>query len=220
MKLNGVYHKGALDHFPLHLAVGESLGPRRWRGLLRLRQIPSGAAQSAIRKTTGSISPGPSSTGRSMPTVGSMIPTRRQVTCSITTLWARRCSGRRVPGSGPLRLTEALGKAVRLSVKADGFSLPYLLAGALATALYGFLGLCVSFGLARRYVGDTWAFLATLGMWFASSLPVYLYFNPFYSHAHSVFAAAVFLWYWQRTRPQRSLAQWAILGSSLAGTTC
>ena len=108
-------------------------------------------------------------------------------------------------------VTVALGKA-GLSVKADGFSLPYLLAGALASALYGFLGLCMSFALARHYVEETWAFLATLGMWFASSLPVYMYFNPFYSHAHSVFAVAIFLWYWQRTRPQRSLAQWAILG--------
>ena len=108
-------------------------------------------------------------------------------------------------------LTEALGKA-GLGVKADGFSLPYLLAGALTTALYGFLGLWMSFAMARLYVGEIWAFFATLGMWFASSLPVYLYFSPFYSHAHSEFAVAVFLWYWQRTRPQRTLAQWAILG--------
>ena len=108
-------------------------------------------------------------------------------------------------------VTEALGKA-GLNVKADGFSLPYLLTGALATALYGFLGLWISFAMARLYVGEIWAFLATLGMWFASSLPVYLYFNPFYSHAHSVFAVAAFLWYWQRTRPQRTLAQWVILG--------
>ncbi len=55
-------------------------------------------------------------------------------------------------------------------------------------------------------------FLATLGLWFASSLPVYMYFNPFYSHAQSVFVVALFLWYWQRTRPERALAQWAILG--------
>jgi hypothetical protein len=108
-------------------------------------------------------------------------------------------------------VTEALGKA-GLNVKADGFSLPYLLTGTLATALYGFLGLCLSYALARLYVGEIWAFFATLGMWFASSLPVYMYFNPFYSHAHSVFAVAIFLWYWQRTRPQRTLAQWVILG--------
>jgi hypothetical protein len=106
---------------------------------------------------------------------------------------------------------EALGKA-GLNVPADGFSKPYILTAALATALYGFLGVSVSFGLARLYVAEKWAFMATLGIWFASSLPVYLYFNPFYSHAHSVFAVGIFLWYWHRTRSQRTMARWAILG--------
>jgi hypothetical protein len=83
---------------------------------------------------------------------------------------------------------------------------------ALATALYGFLGLLISFRLACRYIDERWALLATLGIWFASSLPVYMYFNPSWSHAHSVFAVAVFLWYWQRTRPRRTLTQWVVLG--------
>jgi len=83
---------------------------------------------------------------------------------------------------------------------------------ALATALYGFLGLFISFRLACLYTQERWAWLATLGIWFASSLPVYMYFNPSWSHAHSVFAVAVFLWYWQRTRPARTPGQWVILG--------
>jgi hypothetical protein len=104
-----------------------------------------------------------------------------------------------------------LGKA-GMNVQPDGFSMPYIVTAALVTALCGFLGLYVSFGIARLYVGEMWAFLATLGIWFASSLPVYMYFNPFYSHAQSVFAAGSFLWYWQATRAQRTVAQWAILG--------
>jgi len=95
---------------------------------------------------------------------------------------------------------------------ADGFSAPYLVTMALATALYGFLGLCVSYGLAKRYVPAPWAFLATLGIWFASSLPVYMYFDPAYSHAHSFFSVAVFLWYWCQTRSRRTIAQWMVLG--------
>ena len=105
----------------------------------------------------------------------------------------------------------ALAKAGR-NVQVDGFSKPYVVTAALATALYGFLGLLVSYRLARRYAEGTWAFLATLGIWFASSLPVYMYFDPFYSHSHSVFIVAIFLWYWGRTRSQRSMAQWAVLG--------
>ena len=97
-------------------------------------------------------------------------------------------------------------------IPADGFSLPYLLAMALGTAVYGFLGLLFSYSLARKYVEERWAFLATLGVWGASSLPVYMYFNPSWSHAHSVFAVALFLWYWERTRGSRTFLQWILLG--------
>jgi hypothetical protein len=97
-------------------------------------------------------------------------------------------------------------------VAADGFSRPYVLTMALATALYGFLGIAISFLVARRFVAERFCLLAALAIWFASSLPVYMYFNPAYSHAHSAFAAALLLWYWHRTRPQRSFRQWIVLG--------
>jgi len=88
-----------------------------------------------------------------------------------------------------------------------------MVAMAAGTALYGFLALLMSFVLARRYVSERWAFLATLGIWFASSLPVYMYFNPSWSHAHSAFTVALFLWYWIRTRGARTWLQWAVLGA-------
>lgn len=97
-------------------------------------------------------------------------------------------------------------------IAADGFSKPYLLAMAFGTAVYGFLGLLLSFLLARKYVRDRWAFLATMGIWLASSLPVYMYFNPAWSHAHSAFAVALFVWYWERTRGSRTVWQWTLLG--------
>jgi hypothetical protein len=97
-------------------------------------------------------------------------------------------------------------------VAPDGFSIPYLMAMAVGTAVYGFFGLLLSFLLARKFVPARWAFLATLGIWMASSLPVYMYFNPSWSHTHSAFAVALFLWYWERTRDRRTISQWAILG--------
>jgi Dolichyl-phosphate-mannose-protein mannosyltransferase len=97
-------------------------------------------------------------------------------------------------------------------VPLDGFSRPYMLAMALATALYGFLALWISFRLARKYLPERWAFLATLGIWFGSSLPVYMYFNPSWPHAPSAFSVALFLWYWERTRPERNFKQWVLLG--------
>jgi hypothetical protein len=97
-------------------------------------------------------------------------------------------------------------------VPANGFSWPYRYAMAFASGLYGFLGLFISFRLARKHVGPMWSFVATIAIWWASSLPVYMYFNPSWSHAHSAFVVALFLWYWDATEEHRSLAQWLVLG--------
>jgi hypothetical protein len=97
-------------------------------------------------------------------------------------------------------------------IPADGFSRPYRMVMAVATALYGFLALLLGFDLARRYVDQRWAALAAFGIWFASSLPVYMYFNPSWSHAPSAFSVALFVWYWDRTRGHRGWAAWAALG--------
>ena len=97
-------------------------------------------------------------------------------------------------------------------IASDGFSEPYLVAMAMGTALYGFLAIWISFRLARKFLPERWAFLAALGIWFASSLPVYMYFNPSWSHAHSAFTVALFLYYWDCTRVERTTLQWALLG--------
>jgi hypothetical protein len=109
-----------------------------------------------------------------------------------------------------------LARSLGSAIPADGFSTPYRIAMALATAFYAFLGLLISFRIACKYVDETWALLATLAIWWASSLPVYMYFNPSWSHAHSAFVVALFLWYWHETRDARSLGQWILLGA-LAG---
>ena len=108
-----------------------------------------------------------------------------------------------------VRAYDALGG----HVAADGYSEPYLLGMAFGTAVYGFLSLWISFRLARKYLAERWAFLGTLGIWFASSLPVYMYFNPSWSHAHSAFAVALFVWYWDRTRQSRTTLHWIVLGA-------
>src|SRR5262249_12544706 len=98
------------------------------------------------------------------------------------------------------------------NIAVDGFTAPYRFAMALGTAFYGFLGLFLSFRIAKRFVAERWAFLAVVGIWGGSSLAVYMYFNPSWSHAHSAFAVALFFWYWLETRGARSLRQWILLG--------
>jgi hypothetical protein len=112
----------------------------------------------------------------------------------------------------PVHLGMSVLNRLGLGVQANGFSKPYVLTMAIATALYGFLGLWLSFRLACFYVDERWALLATLGMWFASSLPIYMYFNPSWSHAQSVFIVACFLWHWHHTRKERTFGQWIVLG--------
>jgi len=113
-----------------------------------------------------------------------------------------------VPVHAAVILLNSLGG----NIAADGFSTPYVVTMALATAFYGFLGIFFSYELAKSYFGESWAFLAALGIWFASALPVYMYFNPSWSHAHSAFAVSLFLWYWHRTRNARTTRQWILLG--------
>ncbi len=105
-----------------------------------------------------------------------------------------------------------LARGFGSAVPADGFSAPYRYAMAFGTVFYGFLALLFSFRLALKYVEPLWAFIATLTIWWASSLPVYMYFNPSWSHAQSAFTVAVFLWYWERTRRERTLWRWIFLG--------
>lgn len=106
-----------------------------------------------------------------------------------------------------------LARAFGSSVAADGFSSPYRLAMAVATAFYGFLGLLLAFRLARQYVDPWSALFATVAIWWASSLPVYMYFNPSWSHALSAFVVAFFLCTWHETRAKRSTLQWLLLGA-------
>jgi hypothetical protein len=98
-------------------------------------------------------------------------------------------------------------------IPADGYSRPYIVAMALATALYGFGALFISFRLARKYVSENCALVATLGIWMGSSLPVYMYLNPSWSHAQSAFMAALFFWYWNNSRRERSFREWVVLGA-------
>lgn len=101
-------------------------------------------------------------------------------------------------------------------IPANGFSWPYMETMAVVTAMAGLLGLWLSFAMARKYFPERWALLAVVAIWLASSVPVYIYLRPSWSHAHSVFAVALFLWYWDRTRGDRTLKQWFVLG--LAGS--
>jgi hypothetical protein len=143
---------------------------------------------------------------------GRVLPNQYTATGHLANLWTVGPSLLWAPFLIATHLGVLLCDRLGAHVAADGFSAPYLITVAISTSLYGFLGLWISFCLARKYFEERWAFLATLGIWWASSLPIYIYFNPSWSHAHSAFVVSLFLWYWRKTRVARTLAQWIFLG--------
>ncbi|HET8564444.1 MAG TPA: hypothetical protein VFM35_11270, partial [Candidatus Binatia bacterium] len=99
-----------------------------------------------------------------------------------------------------------------LNVGADGYSRPYRWICALGTALYSFSGLLLAYQITAQLTNPQVAMFATAGIWFASSLPVYMYFLPFHVHGLAAFSVSLFLWYWLRTRAIRTHTQWALWG--------
>lgn len=104
---------------------------------------------------------------------------------------------------------------VSWGVAADGYAAPYRWFCAIGTALYGWLAVLMGYGLASRLSGPRAALVGALVVWWASSLPVYMYFLPFHVHALAAFAVALFLWYWLRAEffgwaPVR----WAVWGAA------
>ncbi len=101
-----------------------------------------------------------------------------------------------------------------VAVPADGYAAPYRWFCAAGTALYGWLAVLIGYSVAERYVGPRAAFVAALSVWWASSLPVYMYFLPFHVHALAAFAVALFLGYWLRARRFGwALGRWAAWGA-------
>ena len=112
------------------------------------------------------------------------------------------------------RVQEALG----IAVAADGLSLPYRRAAALASAFYGAIGLLLSYRLARRFASAPVSFLAVVALWWGTPVAFYMYVAPGMSHAVSLFTVALFfsLWPWVTSTKQEreSYTRWGIWGAS------
>ena len=94
----------------------------------------------------------------------------------------------------------------------DGYSKWYVFFVTLGSNFYAFLGLLIAFKIASRLFPVTTSFLATVGIWFASSIPVYMYLYPSMPHNTALFTVAIFYYYWLKTGINRSLHQWIMLG--------
>lgn len=144
---------------------------------------------------------------------GALRPSMRSPTGLVVDQWAVGPSLLWLPFFLAAHLVVRVLDLLGAGIAADGFSPIYRYACAAGTALYGAAALLLSADLAARLAGRRAAALAVIAIWWASSLPVYMYFVPFHVHALSAFAVTLFLWCWIRWRPFAPEAgRWAVWG--------
>lgn len=119
-------------------------------------------------------------------------------------------------GAGDLtaRLLHAAGREVAV----DGYSRPYVTAVAYGSAVYGFLALLISIGVARRVLPSPGhrqgAMAPAVAVWLGTPLLFYMYVAPPMSHAGSAFAVALFVATWLYARETWSPGRVAALGAA------
>ncbi|MFL5801998.1 MAG: hypothetical protein ACJ8CR_09690, partial [Roseiflexaceae bacterium] len=94
----------------------------------------------------------------------------------------------------------------------DGYSLPYIaminLAGVVSLPVTAWL----CYLIARRVAARGIALLAAVTLVAGSAIIDYGLFEAHYPHALAAMTVAAYFYWWLRTRPQRTLGQWAVLG--------
>lgn len=102
--------------------------------------------------------------------------------------------------------------SVNFNIATDGYSFPYLWLAGFGSAFYAFIGLLLIYSICRNYFPKDVVLLSIVLIWFASSLPVYMYLLPFYAHANALFSISLFIFVWVKTRGEKSKIKWFILG--------
>jgi hypothetical protein len=94
----------------------------------------------------------------------------------------------------------------------DGYSLPYIaminLAGVVSLPITAWL----CYLIARRVAARGIALLAAVTLVAGSAIIDYGLFEAHYPHALAAMTVAAYFYWWLRTRTQRTLGQWAVLG--------
>ncbi|MBN2209051.1 MAG: glycosyltransferase family 39 protein [Candidatus Coatesbacteria bacterium] len=89
---------------------------------------------------------------------------------------------------------------------------PYYTAICLASLIASFIGIIATYRLVRERLGSGPALLSTLSIWLAGSAIYYQVFEPFMSHALSIFAVSVFVLKAASVRQFQKHSDWVVLG--------
>jgi hypothetical protein len=91
---------------------------------------------------------------------------------------------------------------------ANGVSQPYIFAVSVASVFWGWFGMYLAYRIARSDFDEVIALGAALVILFATNAVYYMYVAPAFSHATSLFASALFVYVWWRTRESRARGKW------------
>ncbi len=104
-------------------------------------------------------------------------------------------------------------------IEPNGYTIFYEIAVNVETMLLAYVGILYSYHFARQFFEYTEAVVATLSVWLATNLIYYMTGETTMSHNVSLAGIAAFLYYWDKSRGERSYRQWALLGGIIGLTT-
>ena len=116
-------------------------------------------------------------------------------------------------------LLTLLYSALGYPVKADGYSSPYFVATALASATYLFAGLMIMCRVLKKIVDERIAIIASVSLWMASPLLYYTFIRQRMAHTTEFFLAALFVIAWLHYRESDKKLHHAVMGACL-GLLC
>ena len=109
--------------------------------------------------------------------------------------------------------------ALGYPVKADGYSEPYFIATAVASATYLFGGLVIMCRVLRKITGEQVAWISSISLWVASPLLYYTFIRQRMAHTTEFFLAALFVLVWTCYRESTRKSHHAVMGACL-GMLC
>ncbi|HEX9439304.1 MAG TPA: glycosyltransferase family 39 protein, partial [Roseiflexaceae bacterium] len=104
------------------------------------------------------------------------------------------------------------GNAFGADWTTDGYSLPYIAMINLASVVSLPITVWLCYLIARRYADHGIALLTAISLVAGSAIIDYGLFEAHFPHALAAAAVAAYFAWWLRTRPDRTLRQWVVLG--------
>ena len=109
--------------------------------------------------------------------------------------------------------------AMGYPVKADGYSVPYFIATAIASATYLLAGLVIMCRALNKFVCERVAWFTSVSLWMASPLLYYTFIRQRMAHTTEFFLAALFVLVWLYYRESNRKSHHAVMGACL-GLLC